>query len=279
LDSLAATPEATAHAIESALTTVMRATTLLDPDELVPGRLPESRARIHLTALRDLWLDLDSLPEPFAVIRHVLGADAGDCLEPLPLVDSGADAFADPTETALADVLNRHHGLGPEAGRAAWRARQPRGCGEGALGHVQRHLGRKAPPARPDDSLRLLGLREPREEADFAAALAQGLLQDGRVASAKETGLLIPDDFAYLPALAEAFARVGLPLSGLPEVAARRDPVGEFLTALLAVFEDPRAARRAGDALHLAPDALGGRNRPPHGVNPSTAANRPPPPQ
>ncbi len=250
-ESLSAAPDATVRMVEAALTAVMRATTRLDPGELAPERLPESRARHHLTALRDLWRAADPLPESLATIRHVLGAGAQDCLEPLPLLDAGEDGFADPVEAALARTLVRHHGLAPEGLRSAWAEPQPPGCPHGALAHVQRQLGQAAPPAAPDDSLRLFGLRDPREEAEFAAALAQALVQDGRVADARDIGLLVPADPAYARALAEAFDHVGLPLSDRP-AAARRDLAGELLSVLLAVLEGP-APRVALATLHASP--------------------------
>lgn len=250
-ESLAAAPDTTARAVENALTAVMRATTRLDPAELAPERLPQGRARTHLTALRDLWRDADPMPETLAVVRHVLGCGATDCLEPLPLLDVGIDAFADPVEASLAEVLLRHHGTVPEADRRAWRARQPGGSATGALGHVQKHLGRDALPTARDDGLRFFGLRDPREEAEFAAALAQSLLDDGRVDQAGDIGLLIPDDAAYAPAIADAFHRLGVPLSDAA-MPARRDLEGELLSALLAVLEGP-APRTALATLHASP--------------------------
>lgn len=239
--SLAVAPEATLRGVETGLATVMRATATLDPEELQPERLPDGRARAHLAALRDLWREADPLPEALAAIRHVLGCSAADCLEPLPVVPAPEDSFADPVERALAAALVRHHGTAPTPTEPATQA-------AGALGHVQAHLGRAAAPVAPDDSLRLYGLRDPREEAEFAAALAQSLLDTGHVTDPRQVGLLVPDDPAYAAALTEAFDRAGLPLSCRPAISLR-DPVGELLSAILAVLEGP-APRTALATIH-----------------------------
>lgn len=243
-DSLAVAPEATASAVQRALMEVIRATSQLDAAELLPERLPDCRARTHLTALRDLWRETDPLPEALAVIRHVLGSEAEGCLEPLPVVTGCEDPFADPVDRALASTLVRHHGsVTAPAGPATMAA--------GALGHVQVHLGGSAEPVEPDGSLKLYGLRDPREEADFAAALAQSMLDAGQIDSPHQIGLLPPADPAYDAALAEAFDRAGLPLSSRPAEEAR-DLVGELLLALLAVLEGP-APRTALAGLHASP--------------------------
>lgn len=89
-ESHAAAPGATGATVARGLEAVMGATSGLDPLEIDPTRLPEGRARRHLTALRDLWRDLGTLPDALAPMRHVLGAAAGDALEPLPVVDEEA---------------------------------------------------------------------------------------------------------------------------------------------------------------------------------------------
>lgn len=231
-DSFDAASDATTRAVESALTSVMRATTTLNFDELAPQHLPDCRARSHLTALRDLWRDAEPLPEALATYRHILGADPASCLEPLPLLGPNDDAFADPVEVALAAALTRHHGsTTPEP-------RPPSESKSGALSHVQSYLGQSVAPVAPDDSLRFYGLRDARAEADFAAALAQAMLQQGDIATPRDIGVLGPANSSYTAALAEAFARVGLSLSGQP-IATPRDLLGELLSALLAVLEGP----------------------------------------
>lgn len=236
-DSFDAAPNATTRAVESALSSVMRATTTLNFDELAPQQLPDCRARSHLTALRDLWRDAAPLPEALSTYRHILGADPASCLEPLPLIGPHNHAFADPVELALAATLTRHHGT------AAPEPRPPSESKSGALSHVRSHLGQSAPAIAPDDSLRFYGLRDARAEADFAAALAQSLLQHGDIAAPRDIGVLVPATSGYGSALTEAFARVGLSLSGQPNTAPR-DLLGELLSALLAVFEGaaPRTA-------------------------------------
>ena len=253
-DSFAAAPEETTLAVEAGLTDVMRATKTLTPDELRPDLLPEGRARTHLEALRALWQEIGALPVSLDVISHVLKRDGRDALEPLPLLDAATCPYSDPIEQALAKRLADQHGVAPQDTLEAWLSRQaPRdGKAPGALGNVQRVLGQSAAASVRDKTIALYGLRDPREEAEFAAALAQRMLDDGTVASPSEIGILSPDEPAYAPALSEAFERLGLPLSGQVAETARRDPVGELLLSLLAVFEGP-APRTALATVYSSP--------------------------
>jgi hypothetical protein len=253
-DSLAAAPETTTAAVEGALLAVLRATSALDPAELRPEALKEGRARTHLAALQDLWRDLEALPPPFDTIAHVLRCEARDPLEPLPILDPAVCPHADALETALQDRLRAHHGTASQDVLEAWRARQAPSDGRarGALGAIQSGLGRSSKRSSRDGTLSVFGLRDPREEAEFAAARAQGLLDEGVVAVPSELGVLAPDEPAYASALADSFDRLGLPLSGLTTTPARRDAAGEVLTALLAVLHGP-APRTALATLYSHP--------------------------
>ncbi|WP_444429471.1 hypothetical protein ACTTAM_12165 [Rhodobacter capsulatus] len=253
--SLAVAPVETALAVRRALEALARATETLTPAEVQPDRLPEGRARAHLGALCDLWSDLGgALPEDLHVWRHVITAEAGAALEPLPLLAPIDCPHATAAETALAQALVRQHGLAPEAVSAAWLARQPSqsACATGALGHVQANLTGLAAPIAPDTSLQIFGLRDPMEEADFAAATVQGWLDRGTIDHAAEVGLLVPEDPAYACALAEAFERVGLPLSGAPVGAILRDPAADLIAALLPVLRGP-APRTALASVVISP--------------------------
>ncbi len=250
-ESLAVAPEETTRAIEVALTSVMRATERLDFKQLQPDALPECRARNHLAALRDLWRDIDTLPAPLDVYSHVLKCNAGDALEPLPLAGSVYCAHQDPIERALAAQLFKHHGAIPEA-----ETRTPQqgsflvsASASGALGHVQSNLGLSGKVATADDTLRVFGFRDPQEEADFAAARAQQLLHDGIVDLPAHLGVLVPDDRNYERALAEAFERVGLKLSGQAEAPLKRDLTGELMLLFLTLLETP-ASRTALASLY-----------------------------
>ncbi|SMX44434.1 PD-(D/E)XK nuclease family protein [Maliponia aquimaris] len=243
--SFAAAPDETARAVEAGLIAVARATPHLDPDDLEPALLPESRARTHMQALRDLWRDLGALPGPLDTWRHVLRSTASEALEPLPLI--GPDCpFASPAETALARPLGAHHGRLP-AQQAPEQA--PPGT---AYRHLQDTLGRRSDRVPPDASLACHGLRDPREEAEFAAARARTMLDDGTVSAARDIGLLAPDEPSYGMALAEAFDRVGLPLAGRPAQPVLRDDVGELLSLLLVLLQG-HAPRTALASLYVAP--------------------------
>jgi len=253
-ESLRAAPEETALAVEQGLLAVMRATRTLDPNEINLDSMPEGRARAHLSALLDVWHKLDALPAPLSTWVHVLRSKAEDALEPLPLLAPMPCPYADPVETALAEVLQVHHGWVPEDTATTWRMNSVAGdaIAKGALGTVQANLGKATPPVTADETIEIFGLRDPREEAEFAAAKVQHLLDAGIVDTPAEIGLLVPDDATYERALAEAFDRVGLPLSGLPSGPAHRDEVGELMTLLLTLLERP-APRTAIASLYIAP--------------------------
>ena len=244
-ESFSAAPEETAQAVEAGLVALAHATPSLDPADVVADDLPTGRARSHLTGLRDLWRDLGTLPGPLNTWRHVLQSQVGDALEPLPLIGSDC-AFATPAEAALAQALRAHHGSadGPPSHAKA--------ADGSALRHLQDRFGRRSDVVSTDSSVACYGLRDPREEADFAAALAQAMLDAGRVAHACEVGLLVPEGGGYSLALQEAFDRVGLPLSGLPAQAARRDGPGELLSLLLVILGGP-APRTALAAMYVTP--------------------------
>lgn len=253
--SLAVAPAETGLAVRRALEALARATKTLTPAEVQPERLPTGRARTHLGALRDLWSDLGgALPEDLQVWRHVIGAEAGAALEPLPLLAPIDCPHATAAETALARALHRQHGAAPEGVAAAWLARQPAlsATAPGALGHVQANLTNLAAPLDPDASLQVFGLRDPMEEAEFAAAMVQGWLDRGLIDGAHQAGLLVPEDHAYASALAEAFDRVGLPLSGAPAACSLRDPARDLIAVLLPVLRGP-APRTAMASLVLSP--------------------------
>ena len=236
-------PEETARAVEAGLLALAQATPHLEPADVVPEALPVGRARTHLTALRDLWRDLGTLPGPLNTWQHVLHSSAGDALEPLPLIDKDC-AFATPVEAALAKALRAHHGTA-EAPAA------PIGAAGGALLHLQDHFGRRSDKTAPDPSIACYGLRDPHEEAEFAAALARSLLDEGRADHPAQIGLLAPDGPEYTPALRDAFDRVGVPLSGLPDQDAQRDAPGELLSLLLVLLQGP-APRTALASLYVA---------------------------
>lgn len=195
-ESFSAAPAETIAAVEDGLLAVMRGTRTLDPSEINLSTLPEGRARTHLIALIDLWHKLDGLPAPLSTWAHVLRGKASDALEALPILDYVPCAFADPAETALAVALLAHHGPVPDDAALAWRnsATSHDTFADGALGAIQAGLGRTAPQVSPDETIEIFGLRDPRQEAEFAAARAQSLLDAGIVESPAQVGLLVPDD-------------------------------------------------------------------------------------
>ena len=89
------------------------------------------------------------------------------------------------------------------------------------------------------------GLRDPAEEAEFAAARVRALLDTGAIAAPAEVGLLVPDDPAWRGQLARAFNAAGLPLAGLARQTPRRDLETDLLAASVAILKGPAAPRMA----------------------------------
>ncbi|MCC5986517.1 MAG: PD-(D/E)XK nuclease family protein [Pararhodobacter sp.] len=255
--SMAVAPLETASAVSSALRALAMATQNLSPDEVdLSGLDRGSRLYRHLAALCDLWRQSPAaLPEDLQIYAHVLRCSVGDALEPLPLVAAEACSFASPIERRLHAHLLDHHGLADEGLRREWAARRSpllSGAPEGSsLWRVQRGLtGADIAPAPLDESLGFLALRDEAEEADFAAARAQQLIDAG-VAPA-EIALLVPDEAGYFVQLKRVFAALGVPLSGLPDLPTRRDVAGETLLHLLLCLQSPAPAMALA-SLYISP--------------------------
>lgn len=240
--SLAVAADATITAVSKALRDLIHAAPALDPASVAMDRLPEGRARTHLTALRDLWRDIGRLPEDLAPLAHALSCNAEDALAPMPLLSSGSRIGAKASEDALAQILARHHGA--IANDRAFPGLIP--AGSGLLSSFQ--SGEMAPGA----PISVTALRDPLEELRHAAARAQRMLDDGTVDSAEEIGLLLPDDPAWLVDAEAVFANLGLHLGGLPGAPAR-DRATEALHLILTVLNKPAPgmAAVALDALNL----------------------------
>ena len=184
--SMGVAPVETAAAVSAALRSLAVATRSLSPDEVDLGALDhESRLYKHLAALCDLWRQAPgALPEDLQVYAHVLTCASGDALEPLPLVAGDPCGFATPVERRLHTQLLDHHGIADAAFQNEWAARRVplmTGAAEGtSLWRAQQGLTGASIPSGPlDDSLALFALRDEVEEADFAAARAQRLIDQG----------------------------------------------------------------------------------------------------
>lgn len=255
--SMAVAPTETAVAVSAALRSLAVAIQGLNPDEVDLDALDrDSRLYKHLAALCDLWRQApDALPEDLQVYAHVLACSSDDALEPLPLVASDPCSFASPIGRRMHAHLLAHHGLADETFRKEWGARRAplmTGAAEGtSLWRAQQGLaGVSVPLGSLDDSLAFFALRDEAEEADFAAARAQRLIDQG--VSPDQIGLLVPDEVGYYGQLRRAFDAAGVPLSGLPMQPDRRDIAGETLLQLLVCFQAPAPAM-ALSSLYISP--------------------------
>jgi len=246
-ESLKIAPREATAAVARGLRALALATPQLSPGDVQLAALdPDSRIARHLSALVTLWRDHpDVLPDDLRVAAHVIASPAEAALERLALVDPEPCAFASPAERTLHRVLRDHHGLVPEQQRQEWHRRQvpllAGAPGGSSLHRAQSALaGCAVAPGPLDETLAFFALRDMAEEARFAAARAQRLIDAG--CAPQEIALLVPDEADYHAHLASAFAALGVPLSGLPRPPDRRDLAGEALLHLLLCLQSPAPA-------------------------------------
>lgn len=230
-DSLANAPGETIAAVTSALEDLVLATSDLRAPAV--DQLPDSRAKRHLVALVNLWMRLgDALPPGLAAVRHVLDLPEGRFLDPLPVVAGSLDPHAPTAMKALYARLEREFG-------SIKTTAIPHVARQGSRLHALQG-GIAAPQITPgdaDDSLAFYGLRDAAACAEFAAARARALMDNGT--PARDIAVLSAGDTDQL---ARAFAAQGVPLSGLPGRLPERDVVGETALHLALAKRTPTPA-------------------------------------
>jgi hypothetical protein len=240
-ESLANAPVEAISAVTAALEDLVLAT----PDLRVPvtGVVPDSRARRHLDALIGLWGRLgDALPVGLGPVRHVLDLPYGRFLDPVPVVQGSLDPHAPAAMAALFARLEREFGAVAPPARV-------RAAAEGTRLHALQGgiAAAVVEAAAQDDSVAIYGLRDLAACADFAAARARALIENG--VPARDIAVLAGSDPRQI---ARAFARQGVPLSGLPASLPERDIIGE--TALhLALAKRPPTPAMVLASLALSP--------------------------
>ncbi len=250
--SLSNAPAETIAAVTWSLEDLMLATENLAPPSL--EKLPESRMRDHLAALVRLWSRMDeALPEGLGAVRHVLALPHGGFLDSLPVVEGSLDPLAPPLFQALYRRLEAEFGSVPAGGKP------PRAPDGTCLNLVQGGLSqRELKPCGPDGTLSFYGLRDIDACASFAAAKARSLIEAGCLA--RDIAVMTAADPRHVT---RAFARQGVPLSGLPVALPERDIAGETLLHLLLSKRAPAPAMVIA-SLCLSPlmpwDAQTGRN-------------------
>lgn len=245
-DSLANAPVETISAVTTALEDLVLAT----PDLRVPvvDHLPDGRAKQHLSALIGLWRRLgDGLPEGLAPLRHVLSLSNGRFLDPVPVVEGSLDPLAPAAMQTLYVRLKEEFGSVPASPRLRTAAVGSR------LHALQGGVTAQRLEAAPlDGSLAFFGLRDPAAAADFTAARARALIDDG--IPAREISVLTAGDPRQI---ARAFAAQGVPLSGLSTDLPQRDIIGETALHLALAFAANPADIHSGLLLRtLGPDPL-----------------------
>jgi hypothetical protein len=252
-DSFAVAPEATTAAVGAMLRAVMLATPDLEPGSIATDALPAgARARIHLEALRDLWVANPAIvPADLRVLKDFLACTVADALQPMALVRPRENVGFTPFEQAVLTRLEGHHGTlavdDTDVLRlitARWTSQAPTAL---ILGQVQRNLlAAGALPAPADDSFAVLSVRDSLTECEAAAAMIQRWLADDETMRASDIGVIVPAGGTHAHHLGEVFAKAGLIASALPTVAARRNIGAE------AVLHFVQCRRRPAPAMALA---------------------------
>jgi hypothetical protein len=246
-ESYKSAPRETISAVSGALRDLMLATHRIDPTEIDTSKLgPGTRLHRHVDALLNLWRAMgDALPLDLQVMRHVIGSGGTDTLEELPIIDTGNLGFDSRAEKELHATLIRHHGVTEENARRLWQERQDhiyrRAREDSSLGYAQRGLlDIVDTPMPPDGTLSFWGVRDLAEEAELAGAISQSLIDRGTVPA--DIAVLLPEETGYQQHLGRAFQAVGIPLSGLPISALRRDIATETLLHFALALNTPAPA-------------------------------------
>ena len=90
---------------------------------------------------------------------------------------------------------------------------------------------------QPDDSLRVMAVRDRLEEVEVAAGMIQKALNQG--SDACDFGILLPHDEFTLQTVETVFTRCGLPLSGLDRSIRQRDLGNEVVRLMLLCLRKP----------------------------------------
>ena len=252
-ESFAVAPEQTTGAVGAMLRHIMMATRDLEPTSVMIDALPgEGRARLHLDALRNLWIGSDALvPSDLATLKAFLACEASDALQQFQVVWDRDSGHLTPLERAILEHIESHHGQlnadDNDVVRLISDRKLARAPGTCLAGHVQRHLlDPDVPVMSLDDSLAILSVRDSLTECEAAAAIVQRWLADDASLAASDIGIIVPQGAEYGHYLAETFAHAGLVASSLPGVGQRRNIGGEALLHFL------QCRRRPAPAMALA---------------------------
>src|SRR5690606_34122977 len=145
-ESFAVAPEQTTTAVGAMLRHIMMATRNLKPSSISTDALPgEGRARLHMDALRDLWIGSDALvPSDLATLKALLAWDASHALQSFQVVwDRDCNRLTS-LERAVLEHIENHHGRLSEDDDDVVRLisdrKVTRAPASSLAGHVQRHL-------------------------------------------------------------------------------------------------------------------------------------------
>ncbi len=254
--SLLVAPEQTATIVGTMLRQVMLSTRMLDPTEVAAEMLPEgSRARLHLSALRNLWATRPEIvPADLVVLKGFLAMGADDALQSVAIIRRSAAIGLSALELAVLDRLEQHH---PSCShddldyrRLITERLAPAAPASTLARHAQLSL-RDATAGRvaSDGSLCVLSVRDSVTEAEAAFAIVQRWLRTDPTLTPADVGIIVPETSIHTAHLAEVAVRCGLVLSGLPASTERRNVGAELVSLFLQCLRHPTPSM-ASASLH-----------------------------
>jgi len=245
-ESLKAAPTETASVVENALVKLLESIgtgSSLEPasDDAFPPRL--ARRQADLARLHEQMGFI--LPPHLALIRQVLDADATIALNPLAVYHVEGRPDLDPWQRALLEKLAREcpdcRDQGLQELLHAALAPSP-AASPGTSLHAIQHSLFDPNPAKVSldpEPVQWFSVRDALEELEVVSGMIQKAMREDASISWSDFALLLPSDTLY-PVLARSvFFRAGLPLSGLPADAGKRDLGREVLHSFLACCQKP----------------------------------------
>ena len=117
---------------------------------------------------------------------------------------------------------------------------EPKGAEKSFLQHVQSNpYMRTAEKKKPDESVRLVGVRDALESAELTTSWIQAALKADRTLRPRDLGVLARTGSEALPHLIRLLARVGIPVANAPALNHEQDLGGELVRHTLLALQGP----------------------------------------
>ena len=117
---------------------------------------------------------------------------------------------------------------------------EPKGAEKSFLKHMQSNLYRRtAEKKKPDESVRLIGVRDALESAEVTTSWIQSTLKADRTLRPRDLGVLARTGSEALPHLIRLLDRAGIPVANAPALDLEQDLGGELIRHTLLALRGP----------------------------------------